>query len=334
MNLVPGHSDRVPRAVKRDTSLSDNTTALARLIAEGRIGPVLGVTARGKTDGAGAQAMAAISALAVAQSIGCRYLHSPFTFMEHAEGTPEEWAARWEAFLNFGDGELSVPEHVEMVPLAAPVEDPAAYRDRPIVIAQTAYGPSNAVPAISDSTRDTLRAKYWRSPKAALVSHRAVDGLTVAFHLRRGDVSPRRCAIRYMSDEVALRQIDRLRRALAPFGHAITINLYSVGTLDDFRPFADAGCHLHISQDTFEAFHNMVTADILVNAQSTFSHVAALLSEGIVVDPRLGARRFSNWIKCRPNGDIWIKRTRRALLERMSILSRWAYHVRRRLPGG
>src|SRR5262245_5531941 len=76
---------------------------LARLIAEGPLSPEIAVTCRGKRDGAGAQAMAVISALAMARLSGCRYLHSPFTSMAHAEGPREDWAQRWEAFFNFGD---------------------------------------------------------------------------------------------------------------------------------------------------------------------------------------------------------------------------------------
>jgi hypothetical protein len=126
-----------------------------------------------------------------------------------------------------------------------------------------------------------------------------------------------------------LRQIKRLQKALAPFGRPVTLNLYSEGNPADFRVFADAGCNLHISEDAFESFHNMVAADILLGAYSTFSYVAGTLSEGIVIDRRRRVPRLTSWIGRRKNRDIPIARLRRAMLSRLGWQQRCAYHVRR-----
>jgi hypothetical protein len=302
---------------------------LARLVAERRFGPETGVTCRGKTDGVGAQAMAAISAMATAKLAGCRYYHSPFTSMSHAEGAREDWARRWERFLNLGAGERPVPVDAELVPVAAAVTNPEAYGGRSIVIVARLFGLPHAEGwRIRDQLRDDLRAKYWDSAKATIPCHRAAAGLTAAIHVRRGDVTQTRHAQRYLPDAAVLRQIERLRRASAPFGQALTVNIYSEGAAEDFRAFADAGCNLHISADTFETFHNMVTADILMSATSTFSYVAGLLSRGIVLDHRGRAPEIRNWLHRRPDGDIPIKRLRLALLERTSWRERAQYRVR------
>jgi hypothetical protein len=332
MVLSHEHPGAVPPPDQGSGALNRNATLLARLVAEGRLGPGIGVTARGRKDGAGAQAMAILSAMAMARFVGCSYLHSPFASVAHAEGTPQDWARRWESFLNFGDGEALVPTDAELVPMSVALHDPDAYRGRPIVIVEPVFDLSGEVGvAIRDGLRGALRAKYWRSPKAAIPSHRAPQGLTAAVHLRRGDVSLTRNANRYAHDEVVLRQIARLRDAVAPFGRMLTVNLYSQGSVEDFRAFTDAGCILHVSEDTFESFHNMVTADILVNATSTFSYVAGLLSRGIVLDHRR-APGFSNWVSRRGNGDISIKRVRQALLARSGWLERCAFRIRRRWP--
>ena len=306
-----------------------NAELLARLIAAGRLGPDIGVACRGKVDGAGAQAMAKVSAMAVAKFVGCRYYHAPFTSMSHAEGDREDWARRWEAFLNLGAGERPVPEAAEPVRLAAAVADPALYAGRPVVIVERMFGlPDTVGWRIRDGLRDELRAKYWRTPKTAIPSHRAPAGFTAAIHVRRGDVNPSNHAERYVRNEAVLRHVARLREAIAPFGRPLTINLYSEGAAEDFRAFADAGCNLHISSDTFETFHNMVTADILMSATSTFSYLAGLLSRGIVLDPRGRAPEVANWLHRRPDGRIPVKRLRRALLERVGWVERAQYRVR------
>lgn len=325
---------RQTRSATRSRQVRDNASGrsaetLARLMADGRFGPETGVTCRGKTDGVGAQAMAAISAMAMAKLAGCRYYHSPFTSMSHAESGREDWARRWERFLDLGAGERPVPVDVELVSLAAAVANPDAYAGRSIVIAERVFGlPQGIGWPIRDRLRDELRAKYWGNAKEAIPSHRAAAGLTAAIHVRRGDVSQNRHSQRYLTDAAVLRQIDRLRRATAPFGQGLTVNVYSEGAAEGFRAFAEAGCKLHISADTFETFHNLVTADILVSATSTFSYVAGLLSRGIVLDHRGRAPEIRNWLHRRPDGDIPIKRLRLALLEGTGWKERAQYRVR------
>ena len=323
--------DIVRQLQLRQESAGSNAATMARLVADTRFGANIAVTCRGKVDGAGAQAMATISAMAMARFARCRYLHSPFTSVAHAEGMPQDWARRWESFLNFGDGETLVPEGAELVSLDSVIQAPGNYAGRPVIIVERVFGlPAEIGVPIRDGLRSELRAKYWRSSKSSIPSHRGpAGGFTVAIHLRRGDVTRMKNVNRYAPDEFVLRQIDRVKQTLAPFGRPLTLNLYSEGAVADFRAFADAGCNLHVSEDTFETFHNMVTADILVGAYSTFSYVAGLLSEGIMLDHRVRAPGFSNWISRRKNRDISIKRLRHAVLGGMGWLERFRYRARR-----
>lgn len=320
-----------PSAAKMQTAGIREIKAFARLVGQGRLGPDVAITCRGKADGAGAQATAAICAMATARLAGCRYRHTPFASMAHEEGSRGDWARRWEAFLNLGGGEAPVPQNAELVSISDAIADPAAYAGRPVVVFGSWFGQPRELRSILESLRAPLRTKYWSSPKHDIASHRAARGLTAAIHLRRGDVSASRHAGRYVEDDLVLRQVERLRRAVAPLGRTLTINLYSEGRAEDFRAFADAGCRLHVSEDPFEAFHNMVIADILMIAPSTFSHVAAMLSRGIVLDRRPVYPPYSDWLRRRADGDISIKRLRRSLIDRMSWLEWLGY--RARLPG-
>jgi hypothetical protein len=317
------------------SAASDGET-LARLIAEGRIAPDVAVTCCDRFDGAGAQARGIISAMVLARFAGCRYVHTPFTTVDHAIGAGRTvWARRWEQFFNLGDGETPIPDDAELVRLAALVRDPDAYAGRRIVIGECLFGLAKhkAVP-IRDALRDELRAKYWRSPKASIRSHRAARGFTAAVHLRRGDVTAARHPALHVPHDVALRQVLRLRAALAAFGQRATINFYSEGAPDDFRAFAAAGCTLHIGEDPFETFHNMVTADILMAWRSSFSEIAALLSRSVVLHRDAEPSKLSNHLRRHPNGDIRINRLRRALIDRMSWPQRLIHRARRCLRAG
>src|SRR5258705_5067241 len=98
--------------------------------------------------------MATISAMAMARFARCRYLASTFTSVAHAEGMPEDWARRWESFLNFGDGETLVPEGAELVSLASVIQAPGNYAGRPVIIVERVFGLPNEAMSIRDALRD------------------------------------------------------------------------------------------------------------------------------------------------------------------------------------
>jgi hypothetical protein len=249
--------------------------------------------------------------------------------MSHAEGSREEWAARWERFFNLGDGEGPVAEDAELVGLSAIVADPDRYASRTVVVAEPLFHlPHEAATQVGEALRADLRARYWRSAKDHIASHRAARGLTIAVHLRRGDVNPQRNRHLYVPDAAMLRQIARVRRALAPFGEPLAFNLYSEGDAADFHAFAEAGCALHIGSDPFETLHNMVTADLLIGTPSNFSYIAGLLSRGIMLDARPRKVLLKNWLRRNGKRDIPIRQLRRALARRLSWPRRFAYRLR------
>ena len=303
---------------------------LASLIAEGRVARNIAFTCGGRRDGVGAQAMAIIECMALARHLGCRYLHTPFATLEHGPGTPQDWALRWERFLNFGAGEAAVPTDAQPVTLADLVRDPEAYQGRPVVVAQRLFHlPKKAVAPELDALRPDLRARYWRSDKSAIPLHRgSPESMTVAVHLRRGDVTETSTPQRYATDESVLRAIARLRKAVAPLGRTLLINLYSQGAAEHFQAFADIGCHLRIDVDPFETFHNLVAADILLAGKSKFSRLAGLLSDGIVISADRHSARLSNWQRRRKDGELSMRRLQRALLADAGWLARTVIQAR------
>ncbi len=64
------------------------------------------------------------------------------------------------------------------------------------------------------------------------------------------------------------------------------VNLFSEGPPEVFAAFAAADCRLYLDSDPFEAFHNLASADILVQAKSSFSYIAGMISTGAVLHER------------------------------------------------
>lgn len=252
--------------------------------------PPLAITCRGRIDGAGAQALGIISALLLADATGCRYFHSPFATMAHAPGDRAAWAAQWERFLNLGRGEARVPPRARLIPAIDLVRDPTAC-DRPdsVLAASYYHWAGFQTPEALDRLSRRLRRKYQGSRKSAIPSHRGPPGsLTAAIHVRRGDVTADHPVLRrfYTQDEPILETMRAIRSAARRLGRDVHVNLYSEGPEEMFRAFAAAGCRLRLDSDAFTAFHNLVRADILVQAKSSFSYVAGLISTGAVLHER------------------------------------------------
>jgi hypothetical protein len=293
-----------PRAIPIRTHSDRHVQRLVRLMKR-RPELEIRICCVPRTDGVGRQALCLISALAFAHRHRCRYLHAPFSDVAHAEGDPATWAERWEAFLGLGGGEAALPADAELVPIK---EFVAAYRrDRRHVHGSRAVVQSGNFgfgeilrPETMRWLMPRLRAKYYATDKSALPLFRDDGAVNVAIHVRRGDI--RKAHGRHVKDAVVLNTIARVQVAIASAGRAAHINLFSEGAPDQFQAHSAAGCALHLSSDPFATFHNMVAADVLVSAPSAFSHLAALYSKGVVLNPNDQWDLGERWLALSPDG--------------------------------
>ena len=256
------------------------------------------LTCAGRTDGAGAQAQAVISTQAAARAIGIPYAHTPFRSMEHAPGEPAGWAARWEAILNLGDGEPQVASlGLQPVPLGNLIWEPERWNDRPLLI--RVCHSHDFTDRWIDSYRlvmPVLRKRYTGVGMPPPGGSAGPDEVSVAVHVRRGDVDGWQDPARYTSNDRVLRVIRTIVHLLGGHGLRPRLTVYSEGMPEDFREFADCGCALHISEDALAAFHGLVCADVLVMAKSSFSYAAALLSDGMKVYEPFWHPPLAEWL--------------------------------------
>jgi hypothetical protein len=253
-------------------------------------------------------------------------------------GTREEWAARWERFLNLGHGERRVPRSARIIPLSDLLIKPETLAKPGTVIAGTYFHWRQfQTPEALENLRAPFRRKYCSRSKSGVRIHRGRPGsLMVAIHIRRGDITEDRPDF-YTRNELVMNTIETLRMVARELGRPLQLNLFSEGPEDMFAPFAAAGCTLHLDRDPFEAFHNMVSADILVQAKSSFSYVAGMISTGIVLHERYATnaageafyRHAPGWIVRDQSGAFDKDALRQQLLSlpsqapRMGGLRRW-----------
>ena len=130
-------------------------------------------------------------------------------------------------------------------------------------------------------TADFLRA-MWYDLHAAPWSRELMRPGThkypyVAIHIRRGDRVP-------IADDVYLDLVTRIKTRLPTAAVHIFSDEGSVNQLN----FTRAGARLHLGgTDLLEIWAQMLSADVLVVAPSSFSTVPAYIKGGLAADPAL-----------------------------------------------
>lgn len=134
--------------------------------------------------------------------------------------------------------------------------------------------------------RAAVRARYaaaqnssFALPPSAIAPS---DRVVVAMHVRRGDVSLTRG--RANSPYTDNAWYERMARALPTYfrGLRLEFHVYSEGRPEDFGRLPELAT-MHLDGDPLQAIADMVSADVLVTAKSSFSYVPAFMSAGVVL---------------------------------------------------
>ncbi len=280
----------LPRA---QTDRSFYVAELARKISSGEIGRNVRITAAGKSDGAGAQGLSQVSAIAYASVLGLEYIHSPFRFVCHVEGPPVQWAQSWETNFNFGDGYRSIDTcGLPVFPLGDFLKDRSLWKKDCVVqlIHYQHWTNSNtwAYAAVAPSLRASYYRKNLRKPNEKLV---------VAVHVRRGDVSASRFAhTHYTPNPPIVAALRRIIAILRQRGEEPSIQIHSQGKLEDFPEFLDLDAEFHLNRPAIFSFNQLVEADILIMARSAFSFLAGILSDGLKLYDPFQEQPLPDWI--------------------------------------
>jgi hypothetical protein len=241
---------------------------------------IRGIVCKGRTDGGGAQLQARISALAFSRASGTPLLYAPFETIEHGSGA--EWLSQWENFIDFRSGSEPLPPDAVVVPAhkAFNIFD----RRQRFVASNYSFTYCDAHPEAYVRVKSELRS---RCPAAGPVAKGVM-----AVHIRRGD------AIIGDDNASRLTPMDRIARTIEIVRRTrphLSVHVFSQGVPSDFQALP-ADCHLHLESDVFEALATMINAEVLMIAKSSFSYVAALLSEGTVIFEPFWHSGLPDWI--------------------------------------
>lgn len=273
-----------------------------RALERGRITGRLQITAAGKRDGVGAQALARVSARSFAAAYNLPYMHTPFQTLAHAELPMAEWLATWENLLDLGMGApLAAESTLPPVDLETYAMTPSLWREDRLLVVRHYHTFSELAPAQVERATRSLRAgylaRYGQAPRSM------GEPLVIRIHVRRGDVRPgdAQTAHRFTANHQIVPAIEAIIRVARTLGREFKAYLYSQGEPGEFAEFQRvAGLELRLNLPALETFRELVDADVLLMARSDFSHLAAMYGRGVkICDPR-HRTPLSDWLRIDP----------------------------------
>jgi hypothetical protein len=117
----------------------------------------------------------------------------------------------------------------------------------------------------------------------------------VAVHIRRFNVRDMRIAGTNTPDSYYLDIMNTIRKTYTD--KPLKFHIHSQGLPISFKEFVADDVVLHINDSTLNSFNDLVFADILVTSKSSFSYIAAILSNGIIYYTNFWHPPLAHWIK-------------------------------------
>lgn len=265
-------------------------------------------TIAGRGDGVGMQGMARLSGLLFSHVFGASYVDTPFSDIEHVTNRTTGSVQAWEKLLNLGRGEMSISSGddciIDYVNFLAGREtwSPAC-----ILRIPQCFWLYRRHPNLLDQAAHIFSSKYdWckKTPN----SH-----LSVAVHVRRGDVGANKNSMRYTENSVVLRTIAGVERTLKSMNLAYSVTVHSQGAPADFSEFTSRGYALNLEEDAIIAMRHFIESDVFLMSKSSFSYLSATYNKGVKLYLPTFNPCLPSWIKMNSNGDFNSSRLARAI---------------------
>lgn len=254
------------------------------------------ITCSGKTDGAGAQIQAVLSTMLFANELGIKYIHTPFQKIEHNIENDKLFESKWESFVNLGFNELSIGQikldKLDIVQVDHPRE--VKKIENTLYVIPQCHKFADRNQNLYLKLLPKFRQKYAQSSgKPDLYFD--PSKINVAIHIRRGVVT-KKSSKKYTSNHLVLSLMKEISSALSDLGAEPIFYIFSQGDMKEFLDIHLDRVIFHLNECPFTAFHNMVSADVLVMAKSSFSYSAALFSKGAIIYWPFWHKPLRDWV--------------------------------------
>jgi hypothetical protein len=135
-----------------------------------------------------------------------------------------------------------------------------------------------------------IKECFWKNKDRDVFKN---DKFNIAIHIRRPNVQDNRIEGANTSDSYYLNVINHFREKYKD--KDVLFHIYSQGDINSFDIYKNDDVVFHIDEDLCDTFIGLVGANVLVTSQSSFSYVAALISDAEVCYLPFWHKPKNNW---------------------------------------
>jgi hypothetical protein len=223
-------------------------------------------------------------AITFARTYGLKYVHTPFSHIEHADRPIPDWINDWERQFNFGYGEA--------VSDGEPFDFGHNFND---ILPIFAIGDIRDFTPMLSTTIPEFRRKYYCNK-----SPRKNEVLTVVVQVRRREVTSSDPTM-WTSTAFIVGTIAKVRAILDAHNLKYKVIIFSQA---DIAELYSSETEIYVEADPIWTMQEAIEADILIMAKSTFSYVSALLSDGIKIYEMCWLPPLNDWVIRGPNDEF------------------------------
>lgn len=225
-------------------------------------------------DGFGYQYIFILFTLAYCEFHGYEYIHRPITKMEHNYDNDNKFLDKIEDLINIKNNYKSIHDF-------SPTKlNPHRNRDVKIMsrgkFIDLFFKKKEITKYLNKDNYFKYKDIFWKNKDRSKIYTN--NKFNVAIHIRRNNkVDTAKIDRLLISNKFYLDKINMIKETYKD--KDLHFNIISQGSISNFECFISSDITLYLDTDLSHSFLLMVEADLLVTAPSSFSYVAALLSD-------------------------------------------------------
>jgi hypothetical protein len=231
----------------------------------------------GNYEGGGSQIELALATINFARVQGLTYVHTPLRNIDHLPVgmAMADWASQWENLFCLGkDRAVLVGDGTTMRPAPFNWE---VFIELDLFALLGVQRPANLSPETVQLAKNNFAPNHpVNAPRVR----------TIAVHVRRGEVTPEAFPDRWMASEVSLAIAKQVAKQLERFGEPLRIIVISNDPALDLSELANWPTDNWSHVASLPSLCAMAEADVLITAISSFSKVAGIAGNAIVLAPK------------------------------------------------
>jgi hypothetical protein len=230
-----------------------------------------------RTDGFGAQYQTIITTYIFCMKHNMKYKYSPFITVAHNYDNDPYYTNKLEELMNLQSNIENNDSTSTVIHFYDMIND----------------FEENIDECCNSESMQFIKECFWKNKERDFFKN---NKMNISIHIRRensqdkGEAGDRANT----PNSYYLNRMNEIRQKYVD--KELLFHIYSQGNIEDFKDLEKEDVQFHLNEDMTSTFVGLVAADILITSPSSFSYVAALLSDGIIYAKRFWHNPKKEWI--------------------------------------